>query len=90
MSHFLPQGEFPVREINFLSKLLIYFNMKFLVKNNFFIKNSKLSEIARKFIENYKLNGRRPQWKMTLLEDDLKGRQPKWKMTSMEENLNGK
>ena len=36
------------------------------------------------------LNGRRPQWKTTSIEDDLKVRQPQWKKTSMEDDINGR
>ena len=32
------------------------------------------------------LNGRRPQWKTTSMEDD--GRKPQWKTTLMEDDLN--
>ena len=32
----------------------------------------------------YGLNGRRPQWKTTSMEDNLNGRQPQWKKTLME------
>ena len=35
------------------------------------------------------LNGRRPQWKTTLMEDDFKGRQPHWKTTIMEDDIKG-
>ena len=33
------------------------------------------------------LNGRRPQWKTTSIEDDLNGRRPQWKTTLMEDDL---
>ena len=36
------------------------------------------------------LKGRRPQWKTTSMEDNLNVRQPQWKTTSMEDNLNGR
>ena len=40
------------------------------------------------------LNGRQPQWKKTLMEDNEMednpdGRQPPWKTTPMEDDLNG-
>ena len=36
------------------------------------------------------LNGRRPQWKTTSMEDDLNRRRPQGKTTSMEDDLNGR
>ena len=35
-----------------------------------------------------KLNGRRPQWKTTLMEEALYGRGPQWRTTLMEDDLN--
>ena len=34
------------------------------------------------------LNGRRYQWKTTLMKDDINGNKFQWKTTSMENNLN--
>ena len=36
------------------------------------------------------LNGRRPQWRTTLMEGDLNGIRPQWKTTSVEDDLNGR
>ena len=34
------------------------------------------------------LNGRKPQWKTTEIQEDLNGRRTQWKTTSMEDDLN--
>ena len=34
-------------------------------------------------------SGGQPQWKTTLMEDDLNGRRPQWKTTSIEDDLKG-
>ena len=36
------------------------------------------------------LNGRRPKWKTTKMEDGQNGRRPKFKTTKMEKDQNGK
>ena len=43
----------------------------------------------KKTLKEDDLNGRRPQWKTTLMEDNLKGRGSQGKNTSMEEYLDG-
>ena len=39
---------------------------------------------------NFENDVRRPQLRMTSIEDNLNGRQPQWKTASMDNDLNGR